>query len=80
MADIMTLKEAAEKWNVSPRRINELVLRGKIEGAYKIGTTWVIPADTKKPTDQRIKSGNYKKDPSEWKRNKKITEKDDESE
>lgn len=55
----MTLKEAAEKWGIGDRRINTLCLEGRIEGASKIGNLWVIPSDTPKPDDSRIKTGKY---------------------
>ena len=59
MEGYMTLKEAAEKWGIGDRRINTLCLEGRIEGALKIGNLWVIPVDTPKPDDNRIKSGKY---------------------
>ena len=59
MEGCMTLKEAAEKWGIGDRRINTLCLEGRIEGASKIGNLWVIPVDTPKPDDNRIKSGKY---------------------
>ena len=59
MEGYMTLKEAAEKWGIGDRRINTLCLEGRIEGASKIGKLWVIPVDTPKPDDNRIKSGKY---------------------
>ena len=59
MEGYMTLKEAAEKWGTGDRRINTLCLEGRIEGASKIGNLWVIPVDTPKPDDNRIKSGKY---------------------
>ena len=46
---IMTVKEAAEKWGVSPRRIGELIRQERIEGVYRIGAAWVMPDDTQKP-------------------------------
>ena len=61
MEGYMTLKEAAEKWGIGDRRINTLCLEGRIEGASKIGNLWVIPVDTPKPDDNRIKSGKNKK-------------------
>ena len=61
MEGYMTLKEAAEKWGIGDRRINTLCLEGRIEGASKIGNLWVIPVDTPKPDDNRIKSGKYLK-------------------
>lgn len=59
MEGYMTLKEAAKKWGIGDRRINTLCLEGRIEGASKIGNLWVIPVDTPKPDDNRIKSGKY---------------------
>ena len=59
MEGYMTLKEAAEKWGIGARRINTLCLEGRIEGASKIGNLWVIPVDTPKTDDNRIKSGKY---------------------
>ena len=59
MEGYMTLKEAAEKWGIGDRSINTLCLEGRIEGASKIGNLWVIPVDTPKPDDNRIKSGKY---------------------
>lgn len=59
MEGYMTLKEAAEKWGIGDRRINTLCLEGRIEGASKIRNLWVIPVDTPKPDDNRIKSGKY---------------------
>lgn len=59
MEGYMTLKEAAKKWGIGDRRINTLCLEGRIEGASKIGNLWVIPIDTPKPDDNRIKSGKY---------------------
>ena len=31
----MTIKEASEKWNISERRIRQLIQDGRIEGAEK---------------------------------------------
>ena len=59
MNDYMTLKEAAQKWGLSDRRINTLCLEGRIEGAVKFGLVWAIPKDAVKPKDERIKSGKY---------------------
>jgi hypothetical protein len=50
----MTAREAAEKWGITPRRVQELIRAGRIEGVYKIGTTQVMPDDTPKPPDLRL--------------------------
>lgn len=51
----MLIKEASEKWNISERRIRQLIQDGRIEGARKMGTTWYIPDETDKPIDKRWK-------------------------
>lgn len=62
MSDKITVKEAALLWGVTERRITGLCREGKIDGAEKNGKSWLIPANTEKPVDNRIKSGAYKKD------------------
>ena len=57
--DYITLKEAAEKWGVTPRRVNYYCAAGRIPGAVKMATIWLIPKDAEKPGDARIKSGRY---------------------
>lgn len=59
MEGYIQIKEAAKKWEIGERRINELCLNGRIEGAVKFGNTWAIPENSKKPADARIKSGKY---------------------
>lgn len=51
----MQIKEASKKWNISERRIRQLIQDERIEGAEKIGTTWNIPDDASKPVDKRYK-------------------------
>ena len=53
------IKEAAEKWNLSVRRVQTICNEGMIEGAMKFGNTWAIPKNAVKPADKRIKSGKY---------------------
>ena len=55
--DYMTLKQASEKWCVSPRMINYYCSDGRITGAVKMGTIWLIPKDAEKPLDGRTKIG-----------------------
>ena len=55
--DYMTLKEAAEKWGVTPRRVNYYCAVGRIPGAVKMATIWLIPKDAEKPIDGRTKQG-----------------------
>lgn len=52
----MTVKQAAEKWGLSDRRVRILCAEGKIPGAFQEGRGWKIPKDAVKPTDGRFKS------------------------
>lgn len=52
----MTVKQAAEKWGISDRRIRVLCSEGKIPGAYQEGRGWKIPIDADKPADGRYRS------------------------
>lgn len=52
----MTVKQAAEKWGISDRRVRVLCSEGKIPGVTQEGRSWKIPEDAKKPEDGRYKS------------------------
>lgn len=52
----MTVKQAAEKWGISDRRVRILCAEGKVSGAYQQGRGWKIPIDAVKPADGRFKS------------------------
>lgn len=52
----MTVKQAAEKWQISDRRVRVLCENGQIDGAYRIGKIWYIPELADKPADGRIKA------------------------
>ncbi|GAB1477212.1 hypothetical protein MASR2M70_20500 [Bacillota bacterium] len=49
----VTAKQAAEKWNISDRRVRVLCKEGKISGAFKEGKAYKIPSDALKPADGR---------------------------
>ena len=55
MIPTMNIKRAAQIWSLSERRVNELCKTGRIEGAYKEEGRWVIPANARKPVDERYK-------------------------
>lgn len=57
--EYLSLRETAEKWGVSIRRVQVLCNGNRIPGATKIGSFWVIPKEAEKPKNQRIKSGKY---------------------
>ena len=60
MNDYLTIKEVAEKWELTPRRIQKMCADGAIPGAIKFGRDWAVPKDAEKPKDGRVKSGEYK--------------------
>ena len=55
--DYMTLKEASKIWGVTPRWINYYCSSGRILGAIKMGTIWLIPKNAEQPIDGRTKQG-----------------------
>ena len=57
----LSIRQTAEKWNLSARWISDLCNAGRIPGAMKIGSYWAIPEDAERPKDERIKSGRYVK-------------------
>jgi len=52
--EFMTAKEAAQRWNITQRRIAVLCSENRIEGAEFIGNIWLIPKSAQKPEDGRI--------------------------
>lgn len=56
-----TCKEMALIWNVTERSVTKFCNEGKIPGAMKVGKSWAIPDDAKKPVDGRVSSGKYVK-------------------
>ena len=52
----MTVKQAAEKWGISDRRVRILCAEGKVSGVTREGRSWMIPADAGKPEDGRFKA------------------------
>ena len=53
--DYITVKDAAEKWEITPRRVQVLCAQGKIPGVVRFGVTWAIPKTAAKPKDGRVK-------------------------
>lgn len=51
--DFITASQAAEKWSISQRRVQVLCAEGRINGVFKLGDAWAIPAEALKPCDSR---------------------------
>jgi hypothetical protein len=51
--EYITAKEAAEKWNISQRRVQVLCEQGRILGVVRLGWAWAIPKEADKPVDLR---------------------------
>lgn len=61
MTDFITVKEAAKKWDISPRRIQILCNEDRIVGAIKQAGVWFIPCNTQKPAKQKKLRANEKR-------------------
>ena len=53
MEGYLSIREAAEKWGVSQRRINQYCAEGRIPGAERFGGSRAIPENARKPGDPR---------------------------
>ncbi len=53
VSNYISAKEAAEKWNISKRRVSILASESRINGAMMVGHTWIIPSNAEKPVDKR---------------------------
>lgn len=51
--DYISVTQAAEKWKLSPRRVQKLCSEDRIPGVERMGRMWLIPKDAVKPTDPR---------------------------
>lgn len=62
MFPYITTVQAAEKWCISKRRVNELCVCGRISGAVFVGGHWLIPKNADKPFDGRTVLSRSRKD------------------
>ena len=57
MLQYMSCRDAAEKWNISQRRVSVLCAENRIPNVAILGNMWIIPIDAEKPTDARKNNG-----------------------
>lgn len=62
--DYISVKEAAENWNVSERWVQKLCEEDRIDGVIRFGRSWMIPKEAQKPNDLRKKGGDNHVQPS----------------
>ena len=39
----LSVTQTAEKWDMTPRRVQVLCNEGRIDGAQRVGNVWTIP-------------------------------------
>lgn len=59
--EYLKASEAAKKWNMSQRRVQDLCRLNLIPGAQRWGRDWMIPADAQRPPDGRSRAGKAAK-------------------
>jgi hypothetical protein len=57
--DFLSIKEISSKWGISTRRVQVLCNEKRIEGATKVGHTWIIPATAQKPHPANKKNAKH---------------------
>lgn len=53
----ISVAEAAERWQLSERRVQKFARDGRIDGAKKFSGSWAIPEDAARPQDPRKPGG-----------------------
>lgn len=53
--NFLSVSQTAEKWGMTPRRVQVLCNEGRIDGAQRVGNMWTIPENAQKPVDARKK-------------------------
>lgn len=64
--EYITTKQASEKWNISTNRITILANEGRIPGAMKFNSQWMIPENALKPMDGRTKKCSFQKNSNDF--------------
>ena len=71
MNGYISVKEAAQRWDISTRQVQKLCNAGRIEGVIQFSSTWAIPENTPKPTRTAVsKQGIKKQLKTQWRMTK----------
>ena len=70
MEGYVTIREIAERWELTTRRVQKMCSDGRIIGVVKFGKSWAIPKDAERPRDERITTGMYKN----WRKKYKVSD------
>lgn len=51
--DYISVTQTAERWCLSPRRVQKLCAENRIPGVERLGRAWLVPKDAVKSGDPR---------------------------
>lgn len=54
--EYITVREAAEKWDITERWVQKLCEENRVKGAVRFSRVWMIPKNAEKPSDGRMKA------------------------
>lgn len=60
--EYIKIEQAARNWGLSIRRAQDLCKLGRIPGAKRFGTNWMVPENASRPLDGRSKAGKAAKE------------------
>ena len=52
--EYLTVRETSEKWGMSIRMVNYYLNTGRIEGAVRKKSEWLIPYTAKSPSEKKL--------------------------
>lgn len=55
----ITVQEAAEKWGITPRQVQNLCKNKRIVGATVLSRIWIIPENAPKPTNDKRRNTSH---------------------
>ncbi len=55
----ISISEAARRWGVTARRVQDMCRSGVIKDAVRFGRAWMLPENTQRPPDGRTRDGKH---------------------